>query len=263
MKDTKIIFIDLDGTLKNDNGKIDEKIPKVFQNFKDIGIYIVFTTGRATSYTESLAKQFSTSSYLISSNGAEIYNYVSKKSILKSVISKSNLNYLDELIKKYNLMFIANCTKMRYTNKKDMLEKKVNSLNEINEEITQVVIESYDIETMKHFKSELLNNESLKIANKSKDLSEGKLLYYDITTKDASKGNAIKELCKYLNIDINKTMAIGDAINDLEMFSVVKCKVAMENADAELKKIATYITPSNNENGVMQILNKLYSEINN
>lgn len=45
-------------------------------------------------------------------------------------------------------------------------------------------------------------------------------------------------------------MAIGDAENDRAMLEVVANPVVMENGVPELKKIAKYITKSNNDSGV-------------
>ena len=41
--------------------------------------------------------------------------------------------------------------------------------------------------------------------------------YLDITPKNINKDNALKILQKYLNIDTNEVMAIGDNLNDLDM----------------------------------------------
>ena len=119
MKDVKIVFTDLDSTLTFSEGKIDIKNKKVFENLANIGIPVVINTGRSISYTIPLCKQFSTSNYLIASNGAEIYNYLTKKFIYRSVISKEDLKILDELIEKYKLLYIANGIERRYSNKTD------------------------------------------------------------------------------------------------------------------------------------------------
>ncbi|CRH92073.1 Putative hydrolase M6_Spy0533 [Chlamydia trachomatis] len=49
---------------------------------------------------------------------------------------------------------------------------------------------------------------------------------------------------------MSQTMAIGDAENDRTMLEVVANPVVMENGVPELKKIAKYITKSNNDSGV-------------
>lgn len=265
MKSTKIVFVDLDGTLKNNNQKISIRNKEIIEKLFDIGILVVFTTGRPLNYTISLSKQFSASNYVISSNGAEIYNYFNKKIIYNSIISNEVLIKLNELIKKYNLFFIANCLLKSYTNKDfgDPGKKIINSLEDIfDEKISQLIVESYDIESMKKFKKELINIPNIKISNKSRNLKDSnKILFYDITNKDVSKGNAIKILCDYLKIDINKTMAIGDSDNDIEMLQVSNVKIAMSNATDNLKKVANFVTLSNDQEGVAVVLEQLYDEL--
>ena len=265
MKSTKIVFVDLDGTLKNNNQKISIRNKEIIEKLFDIGILVVFTTGRPLNYTISLSKQFSASNYVISSNGAEIYNYFNKKIIYNSIISNEVLIKLNELIKKYNLFFIANCFLKSYTNKDfvDPGKKIINSLEDIfDEKISQLIVESYDIESMKKFKKELINIPNIKISNKSRNPKDSnKILFYDITNKDVSKGNAIKILCDYLKIDINKTMAIGDSDNDIEMLQVSNVKIAMSNATNNLKKVANFVTLSNDQEGVAVVLEQLYDEL--
>ena len=68
-------------------------------------------------------------------------------------------------------------------------------------------------------------------------------------------------MCDYLKIDINKTMAIGDSDNDIEMLQVSNIKVAMNNATDNLKKIAKFVTLSNDQEGVAIVLERLYDEL--
>lgn len=152
-----------------------------------------------------------------------------------------------------------------YTNKDfgDPGKKIINSLEDIfDEKISQLIVESYDIESMKKFKKELINIPNIKISNKSRNPKDSnKILFYDITNKDVSKGNAIKILCDYLKIDINKTMAIGDSDNDIEMLQVSNVKIAMSNATDNLKKVANFVTLSNDQEGVAVVLEQLYDEL--
>lgn len=262
MQKVKIVFTDLDSTLTNELGQIDIKNKNIFEKLGSIGVPIVINTGRALPYIIPICKQFSTSNYVIASNGAEIYNFLTKKVIFRSTISKENLNKLDELIEKYELFFTANGIEKRYTNKEDKKGRTiVKKLSEINDDVSQIVLESFDIEKMKYLRRDIENETNLKIANKTKHIKEGKLLYYDIVNSDTGKGKALKILCEYLNIDSNKAMAIGDADNDIDMFLYAGYKVAVANASEKLKEKADVITLSNRQNGVYTILNELYSNI--
>jgi hydroxymethylpyrimidine pyrophosphatase-like HAD family hydrolase len=51
-------------------------------------------------------------------------------------------------------------------------------------------------------------------------------------------------------------MAIGDSLNDIEMIQYAGIGVAMGNARPEVKKVADYITATNEEDGVAQAIEK-------
>ena len=264
MKDVKIVFVDLDGTLRDSEGNISERSVKIMKKLKDIGIYVVFTTGRNVDYTVKLAKQFNPSSYVITSNGAEVYNYLNNRIVFKNPIMYKDLEYLDTLIEKYNVYFLTNSFDKRYTNRDfDNIGKNIISkLTDYDGEINQIVVQSFDKDILNKFKEEIDNYPTLKVINRSNpNLDDNLLSYLDIVNSDCSKGNAIKELCEFLNIKLENTMAIGDSINDKDMLEVCTYKVAMGNASDEIKNLSNYITVSNDQDGVSVVLERLYNEL--
>jgi len=74
--------------------------------------------------------------------------------------------------------------------------------------------------------------------------------------KNASKGNALKDLADRLNISADQVMAIGDEGNDLTMIEYAGTGVAMGNGIDEVKQAASFVTKSNAENGVAFAINK-------
>jgi Cof subfamily protein (haloacid dehalogenase superfamily) len=66
----------------------------------------------------------------------------------------------------------------------------------------------------------------------------------------ANKGNALDLVLKRLGINESEVISIGDDLNDLSLFSRARIKVAMGNAQEELKKQATVIAPGNDDEGV-------------
>ncbi|MCY8277473.1 HAD family hydrolase, partial [Bacillus inaquosorum] len=58
------------------------------------------------------------------------------------------------------------------------------------------------------------------------------------------------ELAEIYGIETQDIYAIGDSPNDLSMFEVAGHRIAMENAIDELKEKSTFVTKSNDENGV-------------
>ena len=80
----------------------------------------------------------------------------------------------------------------------------------------------------------------------------------DIMAPNTTKGDAIRNLSKYLKIDLSQTIAIGDGRNDIKMFETVGYKIAMKNAVKELYERADAITTTNNNEGVADALEKIF-----
>ena len=79
--------------------------------------------------------------------------------------------------------------------------------------------------------------------------------YLEITKKNVCKYNSVIYLAKYLGINENEIMAIGDSMNDLSMIKNCHYGVAMGNAIEEIKDAAKIITCDNNSSGVARIIN--------
>ena len=81
---------------------------------------------------------------------------------------------------------------------------------------------------------------------------------FEIHSKEASKGNALKYLANYYNIDSKNTLAFGDQLNDISMLKAANYGVSMINANQELKELTKYHTDYDfNNNGVIEFLKKL------
>ncbi len=87
-------------------------------------------------------------------------------------------------------------------------------------------------------------------------VSSGKGLI-DIMTDSTTKGRAIEIIAEDLGIPLESVAVFGDSPNDVSMFETAGFKIAVENAVDEVKKLATHITKSNNENGVAYALENI------
>ena len=74
----------------------------------------------------------------------------------------------------------------------------------------------------------------------------------------ATKANAIKQVKELFNCD--RVVAFGDAVNDMNMFTIADECYAVENAVSELKEVATGIIACNDEDGVARWLEEKVSK---
>ncbi len=80
--------------------------------------------------------------------------------------------------------------------------------------------------------------------------------FLEIMPIGVNKGTGLQRLADLFGVSIEETMAVGDSQNDIDMLKAAGLSVTMENAHDEIKKIAGYVTASNDEDGVAQAIEK-------
>ena len=76
----------------------------------------------------------------------------------------------------------------------------------------------------------------------------------EIVPAHVNKGMVFKHLEDHLNLNDSIRIAIGDSLNDLEMFEMADYGFAMENSYDKIKDLATHQVASNDENGVAEAI---------
>lgn len=72
-----------------------------------------------------------------------------------------------------------------------------------------------------------------------------------------SKAAALRWVLEQSDLSIDDAIAFGDDLNDVEMLSECGIGVAMDNACAEVKAVADWVTLTNDEDGVALVLESL------
>jgi hypothetical protein len=73
--------------------------------------------------------------------------------------------------------------------------------------------------------------------------------YLDVTPPGCDKGTCVQAMAKRLNISTDAVATLGDMQNDLAMFKKSGLSIAMGNATDDVKKQATHVTTSNENEG--------------
>jgi Cof subfamily protein (haloacid dehalogenase superfamily) len=73
--------------------------------------------------------------------------------------------------------------------------------------------------------------------------------YLDITPPGVNKGTFVQTIARRLGISTDAIATIGDMQNDLAMFRTSGTSFAMGNATDDVKKVATHVTASNEDEG--------------
>ena len=87
--------------------------------------------------------------------------------------------------------------------------------------------------------------------------------YLDITPPGCNKGTFVQTIARRLAISTDAVATIGDMQNDLPMFKTSAISFAMGNATDDVKKVATHVTASNEDEGfakAMEMILKINDE---
>lgn len=81
--------------------------------------------------------------------------------------------------------------------------------------------------------------------------------YLDVTHPQANKGAFIETLAHFYSIDAGSIATIGDGSNDVSMFRASGISIAMGNASEAVKKQASHVTATNEEDGFAEAVEKI------
>lgn len=273
----KLVAIDIDGTLLNSHGKITDKVFESIKRAKDYGVHIALCSGRPNYGLLPVINCLPKDSveFVIAHNGALVQEVKTGKIISAEVLSKQDFEQFAEIAAKLNAHLCFHGLEGMYT-----LGREVNASIADNVIVQNTTLKILDDITgpLQHniLKCQFLEDDPTKIDEIMALIP--KQLYQDfyivrsvidnleIMNRTVNKWHGISQLAKYLNIDDEDTIGIGDEENDREMLENVALSIVMENGNQALKSIATIITKSNDESGVAYALenyiykNQLVSE---
>ena len=257
--DTKIIFIDIDGTLTNSDKEVSDKTIEVMQQIINKDIKVILCTGRWNTYAAQKSKEIGATSITISNSGNLVYDYEDNEIIYINEIKKEHLYGVFDYCNEHNFDCALNGIMKRFLNNDSNREgQKVSNIDEIDEPISELNIHMNTLEEAIEFKAYIDGDPFLGTGF----ISESVINYdpnsdnyeFDVFVKGAGKGDGIKALIDYLGIPLSQTMCFGDYINDYSMFKECDIKVAMDNGTDKLKELADYITLTNDADGVAAFL---------
>ena len=128
----KAIFLDIDGTIKDDEGNISNRVINSIKNISNTGIITVLCSGRNKEDTIKISRICGASQYVIILNGAEIFDYKKSDIMYKSVMKTETLKSLLEVAEDNNIEVIVStdnsqfvCSKIEDIAKLDILQARL------------------------------------------------------------------------------------------------------------------------------------------
>ncbi len=261
-----LICTDLDGTLLKNDKTISSENRDAIEYFKKEGGFFTIVTGRMPHTAFDICKMARINAPFGCINGGGLYDYYKDEYIWKLPLD-DGFDDLIELVEQ-NLPNVGTQVNTFY---KTYFSKE-NSIMELFRQVTKapnLVCHYKDVEgpiakILFGIETEEEMQQAIKILDNHPlaerfDFVRSERYLYEILPKGTGKGTAILKLCECLGLDKNKTIAIGDYNNDISMFNAAKIGIAVKNACDDAKKVADFITVSNEEHAIAKVIYDLES----
>ena len=258
--DCRLAAFDLDGTLLNSEHNISTENCNALQQLDRNEVLVVLISGRMHRSIKPISDQIGLENPIISYNGGMVKHATSgdvyfhmpvgmdlSRMIVNDCINQNlHLNYClnDEL-------FVAekNMWSELYETRTGVPATPVGDLRKLSGESPTKLLIIHPPEEL----DSLLNSFKSKYANKLY-VTQTQPEYIEFMNPDVTKGRALSSLAKEVGIPLDSVVAFGDSYNDESLLKTAGYGIAMENAVAQIKACADYITTSNDENGVAKAI---------
>jgi len=262
MPDIKLITIDLDHTLLDNERQVSERNARAVRQAVEEGVTVAIATGRSHSSALTYARQLEIDAPIISYNGAMIRRPDDEQPMRHLRLEADLAAEIVETLVHDMIDFLYFLDGELYVAKFDRWARRYlqrtgdraiiagDRRKFAGKRPTKLLMVGTPEQTRTRY--ERFTEEYGDRIYCTISLPE----YMEILDPGATKATALEWLADHLGIPIEQTMALGDSLNDLEMVRAAGTGVFMPCADDEIKQYADFV-PESQDEGVGEALEKL------
>jgi Cof subfamily protein (haloacid dehalogenase superfamily) len=262
-----LLALDLDGTLTNSKKQITPVVRWALKLFMAMGGRVVLASGRPTYGIMPLAEELELKQkggYILAYNGGCLTDCKTGRILYQQVLDSDAVQTLACQAKEYqvNIMTYQDqyiitqhpqdqyCLEEKRINHME-IKKTDNFAKDVTFPVTKCLMtaESSYLETVEK-RMQSYWKERLTICRSAP-------YFLEITARGIDKAQALNRLLNHLGMRQENLIACGDGFNDQSMIAFAGIGVAMANGQKEVKQAAEYIAPSNDEDGIADVVGRL------
>jgi HAD superfamily hydrolase (TIGR01484 family) len=235
----KLLALDMDGTVLNEEQVISEANRLAIAAAIKAGVTVMFSTGRGIHSARPFIDELKLQSPIVTINGGEVWR--SPDDLYKRHLMEAKwIQQMHEMAIEFDSWFWAYAVEGVYN--RDNWPGEINHI-----EWMKFGFYTENLEKLAAIRMELESGGVFEISNSHP-------FNLEMNPLGISKASGLIDICGLMGIEMSEVIAMGDSLNDLMMIRAAGLGVAMGNAQDELKQAANIITASNVEDGVAQII---------
>ena len=275
MSRIKLIALDLDGTALRSDNTLSPAVARSVEKAAGLGIEIVAASGRPYHSMPKAFLELNGVNYVISSNGAAIYDNSGRR-IRETLMPEAEVLKLLEITKNEDLIWEAFLNGGTYTDIRYLADPLKYGCTPAYIEYVRGSRAGLD-DMRKYIYDNRQRLDSVEFVCTDSSLrgrvradierecgglyvTSSSANFVEMMHASATKSNALKWLCKLKNIPLESTAACGNADNDADMIACAGLSAAVDNASKSCKDAADIIVPSNDLDGVAALIDIILRE---
>lgn len=260
----RMIVLDIDGTLTNTKKEITPRTKERLIEIQKEGIVVVLASGRPTSGIRKVAQEIELEKYggyILAYNGGRIIQAKTGDTIYSQTVSPE---YVEGI---YQVAMECGTSILTYDEDTILLGAEANQYCELEARICETPMKQVDdfVEEIdfpvnkfllpgdpeKVYEAQTAMRENL---GEHLNIFRSEEFFLEVVPKGIDKALSLQQLLNHLGMTREEMICCGDGFNDQTMIEYAGLGVAMGNAKPEVKEAADYITASNDEDGIVQVI---------
>lgn len=259
----KLIAVDMDGTLLNDNGEIPQTTSSAISRAVERGTVFVVATGRPIQGVDRYGLLSKLNSPVITYNGAMVVEATTRKTLFNKTLLPSDAINIYDLGSRAGVticVWVGNKFYVNAINASVDEYKKLSGVEPMIIDDFSALAQSGINKILWYDTPNVISNEQRKLRSEkfsNVTYCTSKPYFLEFMRGDVSKGEALQFIAERYGIVREDVIAVGDGDNDLPMIEYAGLGVAMANALDSVKTLADYVTErTNNDGGVAEVIEK-------
>jgi len=262
----KIIAVDMDGTLLNDDKHISDYSLEMISKAVHSGVKFVIASGRIPSGLKYYEATVSKNQPMICCNGCIILDEDKNDIYSNSIEKNSALQVIDLLREQKDTYYhfysegiihgeqfgfaIESVYNFNRKSARDLrmeirlIADAKEYIKNIDKDINKIVVQDTDLQYLDELRKKIDTIPGVETTKSNIDNIE-------ICAKNGNKGNGLKILATHYGISLEECIAVGNDENDISMLKCAGLGVAVKNSRDYIKEFANYVTERDNNNGAI------------
>lgn len=270
MQDIRLIALDLDGTVFNDQKQVTPRTVAAIRAALDKGVTVIPATGRTANGVPPEFGQMPGVRYALTSNGATVTELATGRRLVSLTFDAEQAIALYDALQEFGGIMALFVDGFAYAARSEeaLVDKYVPENLRRYFKDTRILVDDVHATLREHpnaiekfsiiYQSDAVRDAAWeKIASTfAVEATSSVPRNLELNAPGVTKGRGLMALAKELGLRREQVMACGDSGNDLAMIEQAGLGVAMGNATPDIIAAADYVTLDNNHDGVAAAIEK-------